>query len=131
MISPRLIAALIAAPLALAACGGAGAARTETVTATATTTTTITEPAAPALGDTVTADDQTYLAFLASKGVYADPQTSIEVGKSICDALDGGYDVTTIMAVAQSSGFTTDEGAAIIAAAIVTYCPWNEYKVQQ
>lgn len=123
--------AALAAPLLLAACStGTATPPAPTVTVTATK-----EAPAPTPVDTpepepqVTGDDATYLGFLASKGINADPDTSIEVGKQVCDALDSGYPVTLLMDVAKDSGFTTDQSAAIIAAAIVTYCPWNESKI--
>jgi hypothetical protein len=75
-------------------------------------------------------DDATYLALLASKGVVADSDTSIEVGRQVCKALDDGYPVTLLIDVAKDSGFTTEQSAAIIAASIVIYCPWNESKVR-
>ena len=121
----------LAAPLLLAACttGTTATPPAPTVTVTATEE----APAPEPLDDTperdITGDDATYLAFLASKGIVADSDTSIEVGKQVCEALDEGYSVITLMDVAKGSGFTTEQSAAIIAAAIMTYCPWNESKV--
>lgn len=120
------IAAAIAAPLILAGCVAPGAepeARTVTVTK---------EAPAPAPEPTdeperdIMGDDASYLAFLASKGVVADPDTTIEVGKQVCEALDDGIPGTMLVTVAEGSGFTRDQGAAIVAAAVLTYCPWNE-----
>ncbi len=124
----RLIIAALAAPLALAACSSTPAAAP-----TATKTVTVTEEApepTPLDEDEpardITGDDATYLAFLASKGVVADPDTTIEVGKQVCSALDDGIPGTMLVTVAEGSGFTRDQGAAIVAAAVLTYCPWNE-----
>ena len=121
----RLILAALAAPLALAACATPNAAAP-----TATKTVTVTEEAPAPEPDEperdITGDDATYLAFLASKGVVADPDTTIEVGKQVCSALDDGIPGTMLVTVAEGSGFTRDQGAAIVAAAVLTYCPWNE-----
>jgi len=116
----------VAAALAVAGCASPQAAPEATVTVTQKAPEPRSKPteAAPMQGD-----DETYLSFLRSKGIYASAETSIEVGKTVCNTLDDGYDVTLIMALAIDAGFTTDEAAAIIAAAIVTYCPWNESKV--
>lgn len=128
----KLLAVLAAAPLALIACASPSsdtqAAPQPAVTVTETET--VTKPAPePEPQNDVQGDDATYLAFLASKGVVADPDTTIEVGKQVCETLDAGHDVQTLMALAVGAGFTSDQAAAIIAAAIVTYCPWNEVKV--
>ena len=67
--------------------------------------------------------DDLYMGFLASEGIYASRETSIEVGRSICKALDGGYDKRVIALLAVDSGFTEREAAALVAAAVVAYCP--------
>lgn len=127
----RTLLAALAAPLLVAACStGSTAAPAPTVTVTETEERPAPTPLdEPETGSDLTGDDATYLGFLASKGVVADPDTTIEVGKTVCGALDDGYDPETLMTVAIGSGFTTEQAAAIIAAAIVTYCPWNESKV--
>lgn len=124
----KLLAALAAASLTLVACGAqSSGAEAPQPAVTVTKTETVTKPAPePEPQNDIAGDDATYLAFLASKGVNADPDTSIEVGKSVCEALDNGYDAQTLVTVAMGSGFTMEQGAAIVAAAIVTYCPWNE-----
>lgn len=126
----KLLAALAAASLTLVACGSqSSGAEAPQPAVTVTETETVTKPAPvpePEPQNDIAGDDATYLAFLASKGVNADPDTSIEVGKSVCEALDNGYDAQTLVTVAMGSGFTMEQGAAIVAAAIVTYCPWNE-----
>jgi hypothetical protein len=118
---------VMAAPLLVAACSAGAAAPTVTVTQTER------QPAPAPLNDEpkrdIVGDDATYLAFLASKGIVADSDTTIEVGKNVCGALDEGISVILLMDVAKDSGFTTEQSAAIIGAAIVTYCPWNESKV--
>lgn len=120
----RILAAAIAAPLVLAGCVSPAAepeARTVTVTKEAPAPEPTDEPER-----NITGDDATYLAFLASKGVVADPDTTIEVGKQVCEALDNGIPGTMLVTVAEGSGFTRDQAAAIVAAAVLTYCPWNE-----
>jgi hypothetical protein len=121
----RLILAALAAPLALAAC-----ATPNTATPTVTQTVTVTEEAPAPEPDeperNIVGEDATYLAFLASKGIVSDPETSIEVGKQVCQALEEGIPGTMLVTVAEGSGFTREQGAAIVAAAVLTYCPWNE-----
>jgi len=120
------LAAALAAPALVAACAVPG-------NATPAPTITVTQTKAPAPEpepDTPQDDDAIYLGFLASKGIVADPDTTIEVGKSVCNALDDGFEPELLMAVAIDSGFTTDQAAAIIAAAIMTYCPWHEGTVR-
>lgn len=123
--------AALAAPLLLAACStGTATPPAPTVTVTATKEAPAPTPLdEPEPEPEIAGDDATYLAFLASKGIVADPDTTIEVGRNVCGALDGGISVIMLMNVAKDAGFTTDEAAAIIAAAIVTYCPWNESKI--
>ena len=125
-----ILVAVLTAPLVLTACGGIQAA---TPTATVTVTSEAPRPAPapepepePEPEPAANSDDETYLAFLASKGINADPDTSIEVGRNVCDVLDQGISITRVMDAAIDAGFTTDQAAAIVAAAIVTYCPWNE-----
>lgn len=121
----RIIAAAIAAPLILAGCVSP-AAEPETRTVTVTKEAPAPAPELDEPERDITGDDATYLAFLASKGVVADPDTTIEVGKKVCEALDDGIPGTMLVTVAEGSGFTRDQGAAIVAAAVLTYCPWNE-----
>jgi len=119
----RLVAAALAAPIALAACAAPNASPTvvKTVTVTEAPDTPVDEPQREIVGD-----DATYLAFLASKGILADSDTSIEVGKQVCEALEQGIPGTMLVTVAEGSGFTREQGAAIVAAAVLVYCPWNE-----
>lgn len=123
----RTLLAALAAPLLVAACStGSTAAPAPTVTVTETEERPAPTPLdEPDTSSDIVGDDATYLAFLASKGVVADPDTTIEVGKKVCGALDDGIDAQTLVTVAMGAGFTMDQGAAIVAAAIVTYCPWN------
>jgi len=123
-----ILVAALAAPLVLTACGGVPqAAPTATVTVTSTAPQPAPKPEPePAPEPDTNSDDETYLAFLASKGTNADPDTSIEVGRNVCSVLDQGISITRVMDAAIDAGFTTDQSAAIVAAAIVTYCPWNE-----
>lgn len=69
--------------------------------------------------------DDVYMMLLAQSGVYSDRQTSIEVGRTVCDALDDGYEPAVLALLAVDAGFTEDQAAGIVAAAIVAYCPWN------
>lgn len=122
----RALISALAAPLTVAACA------TPTATTPAPQVVTVTapapqpEPAPKPEAPTASNDDDLYMALLASEGVTATRATSIEVGHSVCEALDDGYEASTIAALAVSSGFTTRQAAAIVAAAIVVYCPWHE-----
>jgi predicted alpha/beta hydrolase family esterase len=120
------IIGIMAGALLVAACA--------TPTATPAPTVTITQEVAPtreapAPAATASNNDDLYMAFLESEGIRADRETSIEVARSVCEALDAGYSPTLLGAMAQDSGFTRNQAAAIIAASIVVYCPWNETKV--
>lgn len=122
----RALIAALAAPLMVAACA------TPTATAPAPEVVTVTapapepEPAPKPEAPTTSNDDDLYMALLASEGVTASRATSIEVAQSVCEALDDGIEATTLAALAVSSGFTNKQAAAIVAAAIVVYCPWHE-----
>lgn len=73
--------------------------------------------------DTAQDADDLYMSLLASEGIRASRETSIEVGRSICEALDDGYAKATLALLAVDSGFTEREAAALVAAAVVAYCP--------
>lgn len=113
----RLIAVL-AASLVVAACAAPGAATTVTVTAPA--------PASTAADVPSLTDDEEYLMLLYSEGDTfrgLDTRTLVDLGHSICGALDKGYSVSDIGALALSSGITSEEAASLVAAAIVAMCP--------
>lgn len=117
---------LLVAPVLLAGCGAAAA---PTVTVTASRTITEAAPApAPEPAPANQSDGELIRTLLASKGFnYTGPSSDLDsVAQSICDALDTGVSAMTLMNMALDSGFTADEGAALIAAAIVVKCPWNE-----
>jgi len=94
--------------------------------ATPEATVTVTEAAPVPAPERATDDDDLYLSLLASEGIRASRETSIEVGRSICGALDDGYDKAVLALLAVDSGFTEREAAALVAAAVVVYCPWHE-----
>lgn len=126
----RILVAVLAAPLLVAACAVPGnATPAPTVTVTATEERPAPKPE-PEPEPRIEGDDATYLGFLRSKGIMADSDTTIEVGKQVCEALDDGYEPELLMMLAIDAGFTTDQAAAIIAAAIMTYCPWNQSAVE-
>ncbi len=113
----RLIAA-IAAPLAVAACAAPGAATTVTVTAPA--------PASTAADVPSLTDDEEFLMLLYSEGdtfLGLDTRTLVDLGNSICGALDKGYTVREIGELALSAGVSSDEAASLVAAAVVAICP--------
>lgn len=68
-------------------------------------------------------NDDLYMSLLASEGIRASRETSIEVAYTICDALDEGYDKAVLAMLAVDAGFSDREAAALIAAAVVVYCP--------
>lgn len=119
-----IIVAAVAAAVLTACAAGTPTAETVTVTASETVTR---EPAPePEPAPQSESDDDLYIGLLASKGVYAGRSDSIQVGHMVCDALDDGYTGVEMVALAKASGFTTEQGAAIVAAAVLAYCPWNE-----
>jgi hypothetical protein len=110
----------VAAAMFVAGCGTAPQQATPTVTVTEEKTVEKTVEPEPE-----TDPDDAYMMLLAESGVYSDRQTSIEVGRTVCDALDDGYDPAVLAMLAMDAGFTQDQAAGIVAAAIVVYCPWN------
>lgn len=119
-----IILAAVAA-ISLTACA-AGTPTATTVTVTASETVTREAAPDPEPAPQSESDDDLYIGLLASKGVVAGRSDSIEVGHMVCDALDDGYTGSDMVALAKASGFTTEQGAAIVAAAVLVYCPWNE-----
>lgn len=126
----KIIIAALGIALTLTACSAPTvAAPTVTVTASQTA------PAPTPLDDAPQAgandnfssnDDATYLALLrgSDSTFYAvDDQTLVDLGRTTCEAFDAGMTLEMYAAVATSSGVTTDQAAAIAAAAIVVYCP--------
>lgn len=107
---------LAAAALFVAGCSAGSQEATPTVTVTAERTVEATPDADP---------DEVYMMLLADSGVYSDRQASIEVGHTVCDALDEGYEPAVLALLAVDAGFTKEQAAGIVASAIVAYCPWN------
>jgi cytosine/adenosine deaminase-related metal-dependent hydrolase len=91
--------------------------------ATPQATVTVTEEARAPIPERATNDDDLYLSLLASEGIRAPRQASVDAGKSICDALDKGFDKSVLALLAVDAGFTEREAAALVAAAVVVYCP--------
>jgi hypothetical protein len=106
------------------------------VTVTATATETKTEQARPAPEEDTdnlseSEKDEQYVLLVSTRiNTYGIQDSTLsELGRTVCAALDKGIDVEDIVMLAKSNGLSTDEAAAIIAAAIVVYCPWNESAV--
>lgn len=116
----KYLIAIAVVMVAVTACARPAATPEATVTVTEAVPVPAPEP------DTRMSDDDLYLSLLASEGIRATRETSIEVGQTICKALDSGYEKTLIALVAVDSGFTEREAAALVAAAVVVYCPWHE-----
>ena len=110
----------VTAAMFVAGCGTAPQQATPTVTVTQERTVEKTVEPEPESDP-----DDVYMMLLAESGVYSDRQTSIEVGRTVCDALDDGYEPAVLALLAVDAGFTKDQAAGIVAAAIVAYCPWN------
>ena len=115
----------------LTACNAGQASPAPTVTVTASQTAPAPAPTdndAPQAGanNFSSSDDATYLALLrgSDSTFYAvDDRTLVDLGRTTCEAFDAGMTLEMYAAVATSSGVTTDQAAAIAAAAIVVYCP--------
>lgn len=104
----------------VAGCGTAPKEATPTVTVTAERTIEATPEPKPESDP-----DDVYMMLLAESGVYAERDTAIEVGRTVCDALDDGYEPAVLALLAVDAGFTDEQAAGIVASAIVAYCPWN------
>lgn len=115
----KSLIAISALSLALAGCAVPGAAPQETVTITQ-------EAPRAAEPERAASPDDLYMELLASEGIRASRETSIETGRLICDALDAGYEKAFLAEMAMDSGFSMREAAAIVAAAVVVYCPRHE-----
>lgn len=113
----------LAATFVLTACAIPGASPQATVTVTEDAPAPIPAPIPAPEPDTVQDADDLYMSFLESEGIYASRETSIEVGRAICKALDAGYDKAVLALLAVDSGFSEREAAALVAAAVVAYCP--------
>lgn len=123
-----------AASLALAACSLVALAACADPTASTpapavTVTETQTERPAPAPEVPSTSDDDMYLGLLYSSSSWfngIDEDTLIELGHSLCGALDSGATLEQIAIAAMDSGVPTERAAELTAASILVYCPWNE-----
>jgi hypothetical protein len=111
--------------LAVSACGAAPA---PTVTVTAPAPTVTVQAPEPAPAPDLSSDGETIRDLLATQGFdYSGPASDLdEVANSVCEAIDSGISPEMLVEVAMNSGFSMREGAAIVAAAIVVKCPWNE-----
>jgi hypothetical protein len=121
-VTMKYLIAIAVVIIALTACARPAA----TPEATVTVTEAAPVPAPVPAPERATDDDDLYLSLLASEGIRASRETSIEVGRSICGALDDGYDKAVLALLAVDSGFTEREAAALVAAAVLVYCPWHE-----
>ena len=127
----KIIIATLGTAIAVTACSTGPTVATPTVTVTASQTAPAPAPTdndAPQAGanNFSSNDDATYLALLRGNdsAFYAvDDQTLVDLGQTTCEAFDAGMTLEMYAAVATSSGVTTDQAAAIAAAAIVVYCP--------
>jgi hypothetical protein len=90
------------------------------------TTVTVTEEAPREIPERATDPDDLYMDLLASEGIRASRDTSIDTARLICEALDAGYEKDFLAEMAMDSGFSLREAAAIVAASIVVYCPRHE-----
>lgn len=112
---------LIAAPalaLILGGCAIPGASPQQTVT--------VTEEAPREIPERASSPDDLYMDLLASEGIRAPRDTSIDTARLICEALDAGYEKEVLAEMAMDAGFSMREAAAIVAASMVVYCPWHE-----
>lgn len=115
---------------ALAACSSPSASPAPAVTVTATETE---RAVAPAPAPDVYSDDEQYLDLLygSSSWFYdIDETLLIDLGGSICGALDSGATLEQIAVAALDSGIPMERAAELVAASVVVYCPWNESRVR-
>lgn len=123
------ILSLAAGAILLAGCAGAPA---STVTVTAPPSTVTAAPApAPAPEFEYRSDGEQIRDLLASRGMpFSGPGSQLEeLAVSICEAIDSGISPELLVEVAMNSGFSMEEGAALVAASIVVVCPYNRSAV--
>lgn len=82
--------------------------------------------AAPTAAATPT-QDATFLSLISSHGLsFKSSDVAIAEGKAVCDVLDDGYSlVSTVAAVENLMPVGHDGALTVVAAAIVSYCPWH------
>jgi hypothetical protein len=59
-----------------------------------------------------------------------DTETIGRAGVLICGSIDDGMRPSEIGQTAMNSGFTMDQAVALVAAAIVVFCPWHEGSIR-
>ncbi len=128
----KSLPALIAPLLLLTACGGAAAPSVTVTEQQPAPAPTVTVTESGSVRDPIVGSDgEAIRSLLATQGMnYSGPARDLdELANSICEALDNGISPSLLVQVARDSGFSTEEGAAIVAASIVVKCPWNESRV--
>lgn len=96
----RILVAVLAALLCLAACGD----HDDT-------------PAAPPGGDTA------FLATMHAHNVQGSDEALIKVAHAMCNAVESSHDVETFIGLALNDGVVTDDIGVIIIGATDAYCP--------
>lgn len=128
----KRIATLAALPLILAACGGLPVA-TVTVTQEPPVTVTAEPEPQPTTQRSAPRDPDQLVRLLETTDPifgYLPENDLVELAVTICDRLGEGFAATTLGNLAIDSGFTREQAAALIAASIVVYCPWEEGNVR-
>lgn len=71
--------------------------------------------------------DGTYLQLLTSHGLtYGSADAAIRQGHAVCNALDNGTSIGTVIRVVENTlSLTLDQTSWMMAASVVAYCPWN------
>lgn len=82
--------------------------------------------AAPANADA--SQDAQFLSLITQDGMtFKSADSAIYQGRMICTLLDEGYSVAAVDRAAQSAFYTDEDHAlSVMAAAVVSYCPWND-----
>jgi Protein of unknown function (DUF732) len=82
--------------------------------------------AAPA--DANPSQDAQFLTLITRAGMgYTSADSAIWQGHKICTLLDEGYSVLAVERAAEAAFYTDEDHAlAVMAAAVVVYCPWND-----
>lgn len=123
----KLIAIAAAAMLGLTACSGIPVA-----TVTVTQETERTKTAEPNLPRGNSSGDRIVDLLERTDPAFGrvNQDTLVELAQMVCDRLDDGYAASALGSIAMDSGFTQNQAAALIAASIVVYCPWQEDNVR-
>lgn len=71
-------------------------------------------------------NEDVYYALISDRFPGVSRSTAVDLGKSICDALDAGASIIDVGEVAVSNGFSYSDAGYIVGASIGAFCPQYE-----